>query len=310
MNFATSRKGKTKSWKDGGKPAKKAKSWKDEAGEEDEPEEEADAFKQLKRELAERERTKAHRTKELAKAAAVIERTRGGEDELEKKPGVLVYMDIDIPKRSTHEPGKGRMIFELFEDVVPRTAKNFLCLITGEKGDGLHLLNSVFFRVEPGKAVTGGDIDRNDGSGGRSIYGRDFENENFTLKHTNAGVLTMHARRANANNSQFQILLEERPDLDGKQTVFGRLVDGFAILREIEKLGTANGAPKELARISACGVCAKHATLGEAIEAYQSELVLPKEFTDMKTMARNYRNKTNYYDNSTRSALFSWTTSC
>ena len=120
----------------------------------------------------------------------------------------------------------------------------------------------------------------------------------------------MHSKRPNSNNSQFQILLDEKPELDGRQVVFGRLVDGFAILREIETLGSATGAAKERAKISACGACAKNPTLKAAIEAYAAELVLPKEFTDMKTMARNYRNKTNYYDNSTRSALFSWTTSC
>ncbi|KAH8046887.1 peptidyl-prolyl cis-trans isomerase [Aureococcus anophagefferens] len=286
MNFSTKRKAKARSWKDvDDAPAKKAKDDGDREHGEEDGECEVDAFGQLKRELAERERIKALRKKELAKAAA-------------------------IPKRSTHEAGRGRLICELFEDVVPRTAKNFLSLITGEKGDGLELAGTVFHRVEPGVAVTGGDVDRGDGSGGRSIYGRDFEDENHTLKHTNAGVLTMHSRRPNSNNSQFQILLDERPELDGRQVVFGRLVDGFAILREVEKLGTATGAPKELAKIARCGVCKMHATVEETLEAYRTDLVLCKEVTDMKQMARNYRNKTNYYDNSTRSALFSWTTSC
>ena len=146
-----------------------------------------------------------------------------------------------IPKRSTHDAGKGRLIFELFEDVVPRTCKNFCQLITGEKGDGLHYQGSAFFRVEPGKGVCGGDIDKNDGTGGRSVYGRDYEDENHRLKHTNAGVLTTLTKRPNANQSQFEILLDERPELDGRRVVFGRLVDGYAILRELEKLGTVTG---------------------------------------------------------------------
>ena len=312
MNFSTKRKAKARSWKDvDDAPAKKAKDDGDREHGEEDGECEVDAFGELKRELAERERIKALRKKELAKAAAVIGRTRGDDEGGEaRRPGVHVWLDVEIPKRSTHEAGRGRLICELFEDVVPRTAKNFLSLITGEKGDGLELAGTVFHRVEPGVAVTGGDVDRGDGSGGRSIYGRDFEDENHTLKHTNAGVLTMHSRRPNSNNSQFQILLDERPELDGRQVVFGRLVDGFAILREVEKLGTATGAPKELAKIARCGVCKMHATVEETLEAYRTDLVLCKEVTDMKQMARNYRNKTNYYDNSTRSALFSWTTSC
>ncbi len=117
-------------------------------------------------------------------------------------------------------------------------------------------------------------------------------------------------KRPNANQSQFEILLDERPELDGRRVVFGRLVDGYAILRELEKLGTVTGVPKELARIAACGICEKQETSAAIVEKYQAELIIPKEVADMKEMARNYRNKTNYYDNSTRSALFSWTTSC
>ena len=97
-----------------------------------------------------------------------------------------MWLDVTIPKRSTHDAGKGRLIFELFEDVVPRTCKNFCQLITGEKGDGLRYQGSAFFRVEPGKGVCGGDIDKNDGTGGSSVYGRDYEDENHRLKHTNA----------------------------------------------------------------------------------------------------------------------------
>ncbi|KAH8047656.1 peptidyl-prolyl cis-trans isomerase [Aureococcus anophagefferens] len=236
MNFSTKRKAKARSWKDvDDAPAKKAKDDGDREHGEEDGECEVDAFGQLKRELAERERIKALRKKELAKAAAVIGRTRGDDEGGEaRRPGVHVWLDVEIPKRSTHEAGRGRLICELFEDVPA----------------------------------------------------------------------------ANSNNSQFQILLDERPELDGRQVVFGRLVDGFAILREVEKLGTATGAPKELAKIARCGVCKMHATVEETLEAYRTDLVLCKEVTDMKQMARNYRNKTNYYDNSTRSALFSWTTSC
>ena len=310
MNFSTKRAGKKRpSWRDAqDEPsAKKQDTSNREAGE-DASDDEGDAFEALKRDLATRERIKAQRKKQLDKEASIIARTRG--DDADRKPGVHVWLDVTIPKRSTHDAGKGRLIFELFEDVVPRTCKNFCQLITGEKGDGLHYQGSAFFRVEPGKGVCGGDVDKNDGTGGRSVYGRDYEDENHRLKHTNAGVLTTLTKRPNANQSQFEILLDERPELDGRRVVFGRLVDGYAILRELEKLGTVTGVPKELARIAACGICDKLETSAAIVEKYQAELLIPKEVADMKEMARNYRNKTNYYDNSTRSALFSWTTSC
>mmetsp|Transcript_7090 Transcript_7090/g.22390 ORF Transcript_7090/g.22390 Transcript_7090/m.22390 type:complete len:316 (-) Transcript_7090:49-996(-) len=315
MNFSTKKKGAKRvgSWRDAAASdapaAKSAKRDEREAGEDadDDEDDGADAFARLKRDLAERERIKAQRAKQLAKDEAVVARTRG---EAETAPGVHVWLDVEIPKRSTHDAGAGRLVFELFEDICPRTCKNFAALITGEKGDGLHFKGTVFHKVEPGKAISGGDIDKGDGTGGRSVYGRDFEDENHRLKHTNAGVLSMLSRRPNANNSQFQVLLDERPDLDGRQVVFGRLVDGYAILREIEKLGTVTGAPKELAVVSDCGVCDSAETSDAIVQKYRGDLVVPKEVTDMKTMAKNYRNKTNYYDNSTRSALFSWTTSC
>lgn len=244
-----------------------------------------DAYDKLKQELAERDRIKEQRKRELDREAAIIGRTRGESSKL----GVLAYMDVEVQAAS------GRMIFELFSDVVPRTVKNFVNLAKAGKYDG-----TVFYRVEPGVACTGGDVEhKNDGTGG----GRDSANENHTLKHTNAGVLSMWCRKPNCNNSQFQILFEEQPHLDGRQVVFGRLVDGFAILREIEK------APSSLAKVVACVMIDDDGGLESIVEKYSKPVVLPKK-ADIKDIARNYRNKTNYYDNSTRSALFSWTTSC
>lgn len=269
-------------------------------------EEDDSAFGKLKRDLAERERIKAHRKREMDRETAVIARTRGeGET-----TGMMAYLDVEIlPSKLGEETAFGRMIFELFEDVVPRTVKNFVSLVEGHKGDSY--IGTAFYRVEPGKACTCGDVEhKNDGTGGRSIYGRDFEDENYTLKHTNAGVLTMYSRRPNSNNSQFQILFAERPDLDGRQVVFGRLVEGFAILREIEKLGSQTGVPTHVAKIKACALIDRKPTVDLTLQAYQAPLILPKPKDDAKAIARNYRNKTKYYDTSTRSALFSWTTSC
>lgn len=324
MNFQTKRKKVVKSWKeDQAAVTKKAKPEKEsgekrgrdaEEGEEEEaqPDTSESAFATLKREIAEREKIKANRRRELERAAGVIARTRG-EVAGDWKPGIHVFIDVEMELKSEGgEPASGRLICELFEDVVPRTVKNFVALITGEKAhdNNLQLEGTVFHRVEKGVGCTGGDVDKGDGTGGRSIYGRDFEDENHTLKHTNAGVLTMFSKRPNANNSQFQILFDEQPQLDGRQVVFGRLVEGYAVLREIEKLGTPNGTPKEIARIVKCGVMDLGPDLEATLEKYRAPLVLPREADDPKKVARDYRNKTNYYDNSTRSALFSWTTSC
>ncbi|KAJ1444567.1 cyclophilin-like domain-containing protein [Pelagophyceae sp. CCMP2097] len=319
MNFSTSgkRKKAVGSWRDAAQPEKKARDDDAEEGEMARPREEdvAGDFSELKRELADRDRIKALRKKELDREQSVIERTRGGDDDgarTVKETGTLCYMDIEIGKKSRADdtPASGRMIFELFEDVVPRTVKNFVSLITGEKGGGLNFEASTFHRVLPGVSCTGGDIDKGDGSGGKSTYGRDFEDENHTLKHTDAGVLTMFPKRPNANSSQFQILFSEQPELDGRQVVFGRIVDGFAILREIEKLGAPNGTPRELARIKKCGLITfKEESLVKVIEANRAELVLPKKGDDAKTQMKEYRNRSKHYDNSTRSALFSWTTS-
>ena len=225
MNFSTKRAGKKRpSWRDAqDEPTSKKQAPSNREAGEDASDDEGDAFEALKRDLATRERIKAQRKKQLDKEASIIARTRG--EDTERKPGVHVWLDVTIPKRSTHDAGKGRLIFELFEDVVPRTCKNFCQLITGEKGDGLRYEGSAFFRVEPGKGVCGGDIDKNDGTGGRSVYGRDYEDENHRLKHTNAGVLTTLTKRPNANQSQFEILLDERPELDGRRVVFGSCRD-------------------------------------------------------------------------------------
>ena len=104
----------------------------------------------------------------------------------------------------------GRIIFEIFDDIVPQTAYNFRMLCTGEKPvkDGehkLHYRGSKFFRIVPGKIVQGGDITRNDGRGGISIWKDDFIDENFEVKHFKAGMLSMANRGPDTNNSQFFI---------------------------------------------------------------------------------------------------------
>eukprot|EP01137_Pigoraptor_chileana_P021336 Opistho-2@84897 len=152
----------------------------------------------------------------------------------------------------------GRITFELFADKVPKTAENFRALCTGEKGIGkagkpLHFKNSGFHRVISGFMAQGGDFTRGNGTGGESIYGARFDDENFKLKHTERGLLSMANAGPNTNGSQFFILFKETPWLDGKHVVFGRIVDNQAILDRMESLGTRGGQPTQTIEIVDCG---------------------------------------------------------
>jgi len=147
--------------------------------------------------------------------------------------------------RSGKVEAEGRLEFELFADSVPKTAENFRCLCTGERGAGLTFQQSFFHRIIPGFMAQGGDITDGDGTGGQSIYGKRFEDENFSRRHEARGTLSMANSGPNSNNSQFFILFKPTPHLDRKHVVFGRLVheDG-QLLRKIEDRGTKSGDPK------------------------------------------------------------------
>ncbi|GAB4822098.1 hypothetical protein N2152v2_009144 [Parachlorella kessleri] len=186
--------------------------------------------------------------------------------------------DLDNPRvffdvEAGGEP-LGRVVMTLFADVVPRTAENFRCLCTGERGVGktgkrLHYKGSIFHR--------GGDFERGDGTGGESIYGPTFRDENFKLRHTEAGTMSMANAGPDTNGSQFFICTQPTPWLDGKHVVFGKVTEGLSVVKKIESMGSRSGRTSQKIYIADCGELPSRRQILAKLRAEKEELAKMKD---------------------------------